>query len=66
MESSTEKQLPVSNNLLKVEFVHVIPEKMLNEKVETLIMASIKLLKHLNCLTIYLKKFFEGYHKSNL
>ena len=60
MESSTEKQLPVSNNLLKVEFVHVIPEKMLNEKVETLIMVSIKLLKHLNCLTIYLKKFFEG------
>ena len=60
MESSTEKQLPVSNNLLKVEFVHVIPEKMLNEKVETLIMASIKLLKHLNCLTIYLKNFFEG------
>ena len=60
MESSTEEQLPVSNNLLKVEFVHVLPENMLNEKVKTLIMASIKLLKHLNCLIIHLKKNFEG------
>ena len=50
MESSTEEQLPVSNNLLKVEFVHVLPENMLNEKVKTLIMASIKLLKHLKML----------------
>ena len=58
MESSTEKQLPVSNNCLKVEFVNVLPEKMLNEKVETLIMASIKLLKHLKLFNNLLENFF--------
>ena len=31
METSTEKQLPVSNSFMKEESTHVPPENMLNE-----------------------------------
>ena len=48
METSTEKQLPVSNNLMEVECAYVPPENMLNEELETLIMASIQTLKRCN------------------
>ena len=48
METSTEKQLPVSNNLMKEESTHVPQENMLNEELETLIMASIQTFKRRN------------------
>ena len=48
METSTEKQLPVSNNLMEAKSAHVPPENMLNEELETLIMASIQTLKRSN------------------
>ena len=48
METSTEKQFSVSSNLMEEESVHVPPENMLNEEIETLIMASVQTLKHSN------------------
>ena len=48
METSTEKQLPVSNNLMQVESAHVPQKNMLNEELETLIMAFIQTLKRCN------------------
>ena len=45
METSTERQLPESNNLMQVESAHVPPENMLNEELETLTIASIQTLK---------------------
>ena len=48
METSTEKQLPVSNNLMEVESAHGPPENMLNGELETIIMASIQTLKRCN------------------
>ena len=44
METSIQKQLPESNNLIQVESA----ENMLNEELETLIMASIQTLKRSN------------------
>ena len=44
METSTEKKLPVSNNLMQVESAHVPPESILNEELETLFIASIQTL----------------------
>ena len=44
METSTEKQLPVSKNLMEVESLHVPPGNMLNVELETL-MVSIQTLK---------------------
>ena len=70
METSTEKQLPVSNNLMEVESAHGPPENMLNGELETIIMASIQTLKRSNknvekmkfsnWLTIHLRKNFMG------
>ena len=48
METSTEKQLPVSNNLMEAESAHGPPENMLNGEPETIIMASIQTLKRSN------------------
>ena len=48
MEASTEKQFSVSSNLMEEESVHVPPENMLNEEIETLIMASVQTLKRSN------------------
>ena len=48
MEISTEKQFSVSSNLMEEESVHVPPENMLNEEIETLIMASVQTLKRSN------------------
>ena len=45
METSTEKQLPVSINLMEEISAHVPPENMLNEQLERLIMASLQKLK---------------------
>ena len=39
-----EKQLPVSNNFLEEDSAHIPPENMLNEDLETLIMASMQTL----------------------
>ena len=36
METSTEKQLPVSSNLMEEKSAHVPPENILNEELETL------------------------------
>ena len=71
METSTENQLPVSSNLMEEESAHVSPENMLNEELETLIMAFIQTLKRsnekcgkdevfFNWLTIHLRKKFQG------
>ena len=51
METSIEKQLSVSNSLMEEKSVHVPPKNMLNEEIETLIMASIQALKrrHKKC-----------------
>ena len=48
METSTEKQFSVSSNLMEEESVHVPPENMLNEEIETLIMSSVQTLKRSN------------------
>ena len=48
METSIEKQLSVSNSLMEEKSVHVPPKNMLNEEIETLIMASIQTLKRRN------------------
>ena len=48
METSTEKQLPVSSNLMEEEPTGVPPGNMLNEELETLTMASIQTLKRSN------------------
>ena len=48
METSTEKQVPASNNLMDVESAHAPSENMLNEELETLIMATIQTLKRGN------------------
>ena len=70
MEISTEKQLQVNINLMEEESAHVPPENMLNEELETLIMASIQTLKRSNknlekmkfpnWSTIHLRKKFKG------
>ena len=48
METSTEKQFPVSSNFMEEEYTHVPPENMLNEELETLVMVSIQTLKRSN------------------
>ena len=70
METSTEKQFSVSSNLMEEESVHVPPENMLNEEIETLIMAPIQTrkrsnknvekMKFSNWSTIHLRKKFRG------
>ena len=48
LETSTEEHVPVSSNLMEEESAHVPPEIMLNEELETLIMAFIQTLKRSN------------------
>ena len=63
-EKQTEKQLRVSSNLMEEESAHVPPENILNEELETLIMASIQILKCSNNRGVP-RNFLEGGSKSS-
>ena len=63
MDTLTEKQLPVNNNLMEVESPHLPPENILNEELEIKDVEKIKnveKMKFSNWLTIQLRKKFQG------